>query len=162
MVKKLTVRALALRQSDRCLMLLWFKDLISECNREVIIHRPNVSTLLSSAFIRDDLIAATRGPSICPLISCPFFWRGVNRPQVVSCHHQEGGDDMPGFRKKRWWWRRLGVILSFSLSHPFVWLVRHAWISFFCKRRPLFDALKRVPTIVCSVRYTCDHSHRME
>ena len=84
------------------LMLLWFKDLISECNREVIIHRPNVSTLLSSAFIRDDLIAATRCPSICSLISCPFFWRGVNRPQVVSCHHQEGGDNMPGFRKKRW------------------------------------------------------------
>ena len=29
---------------------------------EVTIHRPNVSTLLSSAFIRGDLNAATRGP----------------------------------------------------------------------------------------------------
>ena len=31
---------------------------------EVTIHRPNVSTLLSSAFIRGDLNAATRGPFI--------------------------------------------------------------------------------------------------
>ena len=31
---------------------------------EVTIHRPNVSTLLSSAFIRGDLNAATRDPVI--------------------------------------------------------------------------------------------------
>ena len=43
-----------------------------ECNR-VTIHKSNVSTLLTSAFIRGDLIAATRGPFICLLISCPFF-----------------------------------------------------------------------------------------
>ena len=42
------------------LMLLWFTDLMN-VTEEVTIHRPNVSTLLSSAFIRDDLNAATRG-----------------------------------------------------------------------------------------------------
>ena len=59
-------------QSKHGLMLLWFKK-FNKCKRDVTIHRPNVSTLLSSAFIRDDLIAATRGPFICSLISCPFF-----------------------------------------------------------------------------------------
>ena len=44
-------------------MLHWFADLMN-VTEEVIIHRPNVSTLLSSAFIRDDLNAATRGPFI--------------------------------------------------------------------------------------------------
>ena len=43
------------------LMLLWFADLMN-ATEEVTIHRPNVSTLLSSAFIRGDLNAATRGP----------------------------------------------------------------------------------------------------
>ena len=36
------------------LMLLWFTDLMN-MTEEVTIHRPNVSTLLSSAFIRGDL-----------------------------------------------------------------------------------------------------------
>ena len=36
------------------LMLLWFTDLMN-VTEEVIIHRPNVSTLLSGAFIRGDL-----------------------------------------------------------------------------------------------------------
>ena len=45
------------------LMLLWFADLMN-VTEEVTIHRPNVSTLLSSAFIRGDLNAATRGPFI--------------------------------------------------------------------------------------------------
>ena len=40
-------------------MLLWFKDLMNVIE-EVTIHRPNVSTLLSSALIRGDLNAATR------------------------------------------------------------------------------------------------------
>ena len=53
------------------LMLLWFTDLIN-VTEEVTIHRPNVSTLLSSAFIRSDLNAATRGPFIRSLISCLF------------------------------------------------------------------------------------------
>ena len=44
------------------LMLLWFTDLIN-VTEEVTIHRPNVSTLLSSTFIRGDLNTATRGPS---------------------------------------------------------------------------------------------------
>ena len=53
-------------QLSRCwhgLMLLWFTDLIN-VTEEVTIHRPNVSTLLSSAFIRGDLNAATRSPFI--------------------------------------------------------------------------------------------------
>ena len=45
------------------LMLLWFADLMN-VTEEVTFHRSNVSTLLSSAFIRDDLNAATRGPFI--------------------------------------------------------------------------------------------------
>ena len=44
-------------------MLLWFVDLMN-ATEEVTIHRPNVSTLLSSTFIRGDLNAATRGPFI--------------------------------------------------------------------------------------------------
>ena len=59
----------AIRQG---LMLLWFKDLMN-VTKEVIIHRPNISTLLSSAFIRGDPNAATRGPFIPSLISCLFF-----------------------------------------------------------------------------------------
>ena len=38
-------------------------DLINVTD-EVTIHRPNVSTLLLSAFIRGDLNTATRGPFI--------------------------------------------------------------------------------------------------
>ena len=45
------------------LMLLWFADLIN-VTKEVTIHRPNVSTFLSSAFIKGYLNAATRGPFI--------------------------------------------------------------------------------------------------
>ena len=53
------------------LMLLWFTDLMN-VTEEVTIHRPNVSTLLSSAFIRGDLNAASRGPFIPSLIGCLF------------------------------------------------------------------------------------------
>ena len=59
------INTLGIRHS---LMLLWFADL-TNVTEEVTIHRPNVSTLLSSAFIRGDLNAATRGPFICSLIS---------------------------------------------------------------------------------------------
>ena len=45
------------------LKLHWFADLMN-VTEEVTIHRPNISTLLSSAFIRGDLNAATRGPFI--------------------------------------------------------------------------------------------------
>ena len=65
------------------LMLLWFKDLMN-VTKEAIIHRPNISTLLSSAFIRGDSNAATRGRFIPSLISCLFFWWGVNRHQFVN------------------------------------------------------------------------------
>ena len=41
------------------LMLLWFADLMN-VTEEVTIHRPNVSILLSSAFIRGDLNAEQR------------------------------------------------------------------------------------------------------
>ena len=53
------------------LMPLWFTDLM-KVTEEVTIHRPNVPTLLSSAFIRGDLNTATRGPFIRSLISCLF------------------------------------------------------------------------------------------
>ena len=53
------------------LMLLWFTDLMN-VTEEVTTHRPNVSTLLSSAFIRGDVNAATRGPFLRSLISCLF------------------------------------------------------------------------------------------
>ena len=53
------------------LILLWFTDLIN-VTEEVTIHRPNVSKLLSSALIRGDLNASTRGPFIRSLISCLF------------------------------------------------------------------------------------------
>ena len=55
------------------LVLLWFTDLMN-VTEEVTIHRPNASTLLSSAFIRGDLNATTRGPFIRSLISCLFFF----------------------------------------------------------------------------------------
>ena len=54
------------------LMLLWFKDLMN-VTKEVTIHRPSVSTLLSSAFIRGHPNAATRGPFKRSLISCLFL-----------------------------------------------------------------------------------------
>ena len=62
------MRTLTLDRKDEetirhSLMLLWFADLMN-VTEEVTIHRPNVSTLLSSAFIRSDLNAATRGPFI--------------------------------------------------------------------------------------------------
>ena len=41
----------------------WFADSMN-ATKEVTIHRPNVSTLLSSALVRGDLNAATRGPFI--------------------------------------------------------------------------------------------------
>ena len=62
-------------------MLLWFTDLM-DVTEEVTIHRPNVSTLLSSAFIKGDLNAASRGP---------FKWSlGVNRRQEASRHRHVG------------------------------------------------------------------------
>ena len=62
------MRTLTLDRKDEetirhSLMLLWFADLMN-VTEEVTIHRPNVSTLLSSAFIRSDLNTATRGPFI--------------------------------------------------------------------------------------------------
>ena len=57
-IKVYTATTLTIRHG---LMLLWFTDLMN-VTEEVTIHRPNVSTLLSSAFIRGDLNAATRGP----------------------------------------------------------------------------------------------------
>ena len=45
------------------LMLLQFTDLMNVIE-EVTIHRPNVLTLMSSAFIRGDLNTATRGPFV--------------------------------------------------------------------------------------------------
>lgn len=44
-------------------MLLWFADLMNVVE-EVVVHGPNVSTLLSGAFIRGGLDAAAGGPFI--------------------------------------------------------------------------------------------------
>ena len=62
-------------------MLLWFEDLMN-VTEEVTIHGPNVSTLLSSDFIRGDLNAATRGPLIRSQTRCFFsdeVQKGVRR-----------------------------------------------------------------------------------
>ena len=70
-------------------------------NRELTIRRPNVSTLLYSAFIRGYLNAATRGPLIRSLIIYPFSWRGVNRRHGVSRHGRE-------LKERGWnWYARL-------------------------------------------------------
>ena len=53
------------------LMLLWFTDLMN-VTKEVTIHRSNILTLLSSAFIRGDLNTTTRGPFTQSLFSCLF------------------------------------------------------------------------------------------
>ena len=66
-------------------MLLWFKDLMNVTEKLQFIDP--MFQHLSSAFIRGDLNAATRGPFIRSLISCPFFWQGVNKCQEVSHHH---------------------------------------------------------------------------
>ena len=75
------------------LMLLWFADLMNVIE-EVTIHRPNVSTPLSSAFIRGDLNAETRGPSrsrvvqVGPTFSCtslPEFGM-AHQPQIFIRH----------------------------------------------------------------------------
>ena len=55
-------------------MLLWFKDLMN-VTEEVTIHRPNVLTLLSSAFIRGDLNAETRGPLYGHYLAAFFLTR---------------------------------------------------------------------------------------
>ena len=65
--ERISVNSLSTCKSEKIfwfrhgLMLLWFTDLMNVIE-EVKIHRPNVSTLLSSTFIRGDLNAATRGP----------------------------------------------------------------------------------------------------
>ena len=53
------------------LMLLWFTDLVN-VTKEVTIHRSNILTLLSSAFIRGDLNTTTKGPFTQSLFSCLF------------------------------------------------------------------------------------------
>ena len=52
-------------------MLLCVTDLMN-VTEEVTTHRPNVSTLLSSAFVRGDLNTATRGPFIWSLINTDY------------------------------------------------------------------------------------------
>ena len=128
-----------------------------------ILNQTRFDALLSSAFIGGDVITATRGPFICSLIRCPFFWRGVNRPQVVSRHRHdwnEHGRSWDAVSKQRRWWRRLVVIVLDS-SHPIVWLVRHVcsdkvkfsssncaknttdilvWVSFFSSKHNLMSS----------------------
>ena len=114
-------------------MILWFTDLMN-VTEEVTIHRPNVSTLLSSAFIRGDLNAATRGPFIWSLISCLF-----------------------SDRKQRRWWKRRLVVIILELSHPIIRLVRHvcsdkAEVSFLQKKTAFYALSNVYQTDVWSVR----------
>ena len=77
--------------SRKTLQSTWFGRIWKNgtLSRKIKFHRPNVSTLPSCASIKGDLIAATGGPFICILISCPFSCRGVNRRQVVNRHHHD-------------------------------------------------------------------------
>ena len=65
-------------------MLLWFTDLMN-VTEEVTTHRPNILTLLFSAFIRDDLNAATIGP---------FIWSLISSLSMTSWH---------SFKSWQWW-----------------------------------------------------------
>ena len=121
----------------RCLDIqTWFDATLvyrfNKCNWEVTIHRPNVSTLLSGGIIRGGLNVATSGCFICSLISCPFFWLGVNRRQVVSRYHH----DLPGFQTK-------ALVTSISSDNFRIippnctiskaCVLRQSWIFFFAK-----------------------------
>lgn len=85
--------------------------------KEVTIHRPNFSTLLSSAFIRGDLNAATRGPSLDPLLrkgqrlhsrecglkkNLTMFWKSVVRKRPDKALHHSGLK-MSCFCLMHWW-----------------------------------------------------------
>ena len=119
------------------LILLWFTDLMN-VTEEVTIHRPNVSTLLSSAFIRGDLNTATRDPFIWSLISGLFFWRGVNRRQGANRHRHDlkerGRSFLVYFEDDCWitGWSNLFFVLFVlnftwrTLYSPFVSLTREA------------------------------------
>ena len=65
------------------LKLHWFADLMN-VTEEVTIHRPNVSTLLSSAFIRGDLNAATRGPFF-PYILILYYIKQIDSKLPWVC-----------------------------------------------------------------------------
>ena len=77
--------------SRKTLQSTWFGRIWKNgtLSRKIKFHRPNVSTIPSSASIKGDRIAATGGPFLCILISCPFSCRGVNRRQVVNRHHHD-------------------------------------------------------------------------
>ena len=89
------------------LMLLGFKDLMN-VTEKVTIHRPNVSTLLSSAFIRGDLNAATRGPFIRSLTSCLFFltrskWASGSKPPLSRFKGAWVELICEASKQRRWW-----------------------------------------------------------
>ena len=77
--------------SRKTLQSTWFGRIWKNgtLSRKIKFHRPNVSTIPSSASIKGDRIAATGGPFMCILISCYFSCRGVNRRQVVNRHHHD-------------------------------------------------------------------------
>ena len=70
------------------LMLLWFKDLMNATEKLQFVD-PTFwhSRLVPSSGVI--LWLQLRGPFPSLLISCPFFWRGVNRRQVISRHHHD-------------------------------------------------------------------------
>ena len=135
------------------LMLLWFRDLMN-VTKKATIHRPNVSTLLSGAFIRGDLTTATRGPFLCSLISCPFFWWGVNGCQVVSRHHRYlrsvGGNDIPGFQTKALVAMLISIdyfrIIPSSCMVSQACVLPQSWIFFFAKEESFLMMLFQMCT----------------
>ena len=78
------------------LMLPWFKDLMN-ATKELQFIDPTFRhfCLVPSSGV------SKRSLFICSLFSCTFFWRGVNRRQVISRHHHD--------LKERWrsWYARL-------------------------------------------------------
>ena len=68
-------------------MLLWLKD-FNECNRDVTIHRPNLSTLLSSAFIRGDDEDIRQECWNVGSMNCNFsvtFIKSLNHSSIKPC-----------------------------------------------------------------------------
>ena len=70
------------------LMLLWFRDLMNVTEKLHFIDPMFRHSCLMPS-LEADLIVATSAPFKCTLISCSFFWRGVNRRQVVSRHRHD-------------------------------------------------------------------------
>ena len=105
------------------LMLLWFTDLMN-VTEEVTTHRPNILTLLSSAFIRDDLNAATIGP---------FIWSLISSLSMTSWH---------SFKSWQWWFASWCLFTPPQKKRPLIGdHIKGPLVAVF--RSPLMKALNR-------------------